>query len=1124
MNFLEAQDELAESIKTLASKVKTYFWRLSGNDANSLCRFLGMEEEKLMVVLRLCKVYIGEKDNFSKNNFESVMAKCGCDFTTFKYNGRQERYIKIGEHGETILPKDMYGPDGSLLHYPVEDEHVRNWRTKSQKGSLPMLVNIGTQQASQVDKEPLKKPAAKVKSTKQVLFGYVEELVMEAANSREDRMSQRSARKLHRLIAGAVDLAAKELLQSMLEKYASENMFMDDFDKQDTLLSPEKVASSTTTTTVTVTPMASQTHGLNDPETVEDGNSCEVIQDDDDLSVVSTTTTDEFLMELKDEVLLQSLLHKRIHEKKERVFHLEHRNGHKLLVVLPPNTQSVSSFLEEATRTNWVSVMLNTEEQEEGMMVYLAKNNPDKYVRIGQTRKLSMQTIALNTSQTIALARVGRLNDVRMKNVRSFLRHIGKVNLQLSLKEQDRIDIQVGLHRTKQATFGSHLHEWSLTKGKEKKPPEQVHYWNSDLEKEIEAEVDLYLRHLLVATEENNNNNAVIPCIDYKADGFDNAGITVLFGGDHGDKHCPISVKLNLSSPEERKHKDQLSYQCPVVQFASVQCTKDAYDLMNTTVMPTVKQQLLKLQESAIVTVYSVVDHRNVFRSFTVPSSIRPGSMAFQQQQPDPVTNNQQTSINMTFAYGIDAAALRFGTVCIDDPVFEGVPYYQLAAKVTVSSFNELFIGDLAFLAMLIGMNNSSGNHCLMCMLKGSEFNCEQGVRLDQHRTKESLVECLEEFMILTSHPTRKGPANYKGVNGTGLLDIDPQRIVIPILHCPMGLVDKVLESFKHWVNLEVEDFRDHEMEAIRSLYKLAKEQHEAAKEEHAQAKAFANANPQVLQARVLEKAADTARKDAKKEESKAKERYDDKVQQHNAKKSSLNQQFEDTFRKNGVKREHYHGGKFNGVNCIRIMNKAKELVIGTEESPTGFLQQCLLSKIAAATTEFVQSTCNNYSRLLGLLDAIWSSVRGIECGLLPTDAQKLSLQVSLEQAKSLWLAMDLSTLQPKWHLTFDGHLLHQFNKYGGLADKSDETIEKGHQTLKLLRDRFRGVNSYEMKEACIRRELRRSRSPEIQRHIDRYEARIKQVAGNKRAIDTADRQDNKKKAKQEKRAGYSAV
>ena len=81
---------------------------------------------------------------------------------------------------------------------------------------------------------------------------------------------------------------------------------------------------------------------------------------DDGQSIGSTATT-EFLSELKEEVVLQSLLHKQIHEKKERVFQLKHRNGRRLLVVLPPDILSVSSFEEEARRTNWVGTMLNTE-------------------------------------------------------------------------------------------------------------------------------------------------------------------------------------------------------------------------------------------------------------------------------------------------------------------------------------------------------------------------------------------------------------------------------------------------------------------------------------------------------------------------------------------------------------------------------------------------------------------------------------------------------------------------------------------------------------------------------------------------------------------------------------------
>ena len=68
-----------------------------------------------------------------------------------------------------------------------------------------------------------------------------------------------------------------------------------------------------------------------------------------------------------------------------------------------------------------------------------------------------------------------------------------KVNIQMSAKEVQQIDFEVGLHRTTQAVFGLYVHEWALMKGREKKPPELVHSWNCELSKEIEVEVDLYL-------------------------------------------------------------------------------------------------------------------------------------------------------------------------------------------------------------------------------------------------------------------------------------------------------------------------------------------------------------------------------------------------------------------------------------------------------------------------------------------------------------------------------------------------------------------------------------------------------------------------------------------------------
>jgi hypothetical protein len=89
MNFLDAQKQLAEIVKSASAKVNAYYWRLSGDHPNSLCKFLGLEEEELKVILRLCHIYkANSNDAVSKNNFESLMTMCerGPTFDWGKYN------------------------------------------------------------------------------------------------------------------------------------------------------------------------------------------------------------------------------------------------------------------------------------------------------------------------------------------------------------------------------------------------------------------------------------------------------------------------------------------------------------------------------------------------------------------------------------------------------------------------------------------------------------------------------------------------------------------------------------------------------------------------------------------------------------------------------------------------------------------------------------------------------------------------------------------------------------------------------------------------------------------------------------------------------------------------------
>lgn len=1123
-------EELATTINSVASNLNCYFWRLSGDAPNSVCKFLGVEEAQLKVVLRLCKIYTGTKDNFSKKNFENFMLVLSPrDWTTFRFNGKVEYFIKIGGGVDNnLIPKDYYDGSLTLVHYPIEGTHFRNLRTKSQRGSLPKLLGAVQNQkddANEGNQKPKSKQQSKQNiSPKNLLLDYIQELVVDAVANNKNKISLRDWRALDKMITTCFNVAAKDILHLALEKlsFIERDDGLEGMNKKThaLIMSPEATLSANNLVTPTATFAAHR------PPVLDDDDVVAVLDFDDNVNEANqvtetTTTTDEFLAELQEEVVLQSLLHKRIHQKKKRVFQLEHRNGRKLLVVLPPNTESIKSFEEEAQKTKWVATMLNTPDRIEGMLRQLAKSHPDTYAMVGRKRKLSTQAVALTTSQTIALARVCRLNDFQLKKMKSFLLQVGQVRIQLSIKQQQQIDFQVGLHRTIQADFGTYMHEWARTKGKEKKTPEQVLFWNANLSKEIEAEVDLHFQHLFSGDNKShcNNNNKPeiknIPSLDYVADGFEKPGITVLFGGDHGDKHCPISCKINLSSPTIRKQKQNLGYQCPVIQFASVACSTDAFDIMDNTVMPFVKKQITDLKSSAVVTVFDKNNLTKSFRSYIVPIGICPMTIVFT------VTNDVK---QMIFAhdgrYNDHQEAAMFGSINVNDPVFQDVECANLAATLVISSFNELFIGDLAFLAMLIGMNHSAGSHCLMCMAKAREFNNPPEQQLEM-RSRDKLVECLEQYVLLHSHATKKGPPNYQGVNSRGLWDIDPQRIIIPVLHCPMGLIDKVLESFQRWVNLEVENFQDANTEMARSVYKLRMQRNAAAIVALQEAEALLALDPTSQPAKEVVDDARQERTNSNKAIPPAKECYDECIQRHNAKFMSLKQKFEVVFRQNGVQREHYHGGKFNGVNCIRIMGKSKELFLGTEDAKPGFLQKCLLAKCNTTTDGTITATCQDYCRLLGLLDAIWSTVRGIDAGLLPSGEQKATLADALAKAKALWLGMKLTTLQPKWHLTFDGHLFNQFTTFGGLADKSDESIEKGHQTLKTLRDRFRRISSYQLRENCIRRELRRARSAEIQGHIDKYELKIKQPTTAKRAIDFGQRQEMNKKAKIEKREAF---
>ena len=1109
MSHVDAQETLASLVKKLSSTTVCYWWKLLGDDHNSLCHLLDVSAQEMRLTLRKCRILYGDNDSFRTSEFEKLMLRIGVDYSTYRPKGKPEYFLKIGAKTDdshaVLVPKDMHSIGGILEQMPVVGVHLPGIRTKVSRRLASDLVAASIDTPTNVNETPTDKSKPTNKGSMTI---YVTDLinVIKKELQYASRMGKNYAhtQRAERMLCKAAAIAIKGPLRDMVDAWveAMEDGDIKEAEAFEECLSTPAVGTRGLASAITnelpqrrvifpgETPVnREQQQPLITPP-LDLTDDVEEEEDESDINIVLT--------ELKEETLLQNLLHKRIMVQNQRVLTLEHKNGRKFKVVVPPEAQSPNAFVEEAKRSRWIIDMLHTEVHRRGMLQYLAATEPRTYLRVANQKKIRVNGYALNTPQTLALGRLTGINGTQMGKLRSFLKNVGKAELKLTKKEIERIDHDVGLHKcTPPPMFNSFTLEWSTTRGNnvDKKPPEKCECWNCELLLEVAAEIDLLLHAIFLDKPGApvDTNGRRIPLLDYNAPGFDDSpGIVVLFGGDHGAGACPCHLKLNFSSPEERKLRGELNYHCPTIQIASIDCTKDSLELLSNTAMPRLKQQLVQLRNSSAIVVYSYKEPVKYRKAFLVPKNCALNNMVFE--------NN-----NLRYQTGANERTILLSEYF--DFTADDLSLTDLRATCIITNFNDLYVGDLAFLAMAIGMNNSAGAHCIQCVKKASDFNCDV-IRPEDVRTKASLTACLNRYNTLRL--TNKGVQNHKGVNTVGLLDIDPQRIIVPILHCPMGLVDKVLEAFKAWTTAEVENLTG-EAHNAREAYRIAKEAcaTAAVMEVTALQQCQQAGNTPALLA--LHRETKTATKEAKSEQQEAKTTFDEMVKRHNARLVSLSQSYDTMFRSHQIKKEHYHGGKYNGVNCIRIMEKADVLF-------EAFAATIKEKKVPHVTDEAIDNKCGLFARLLGLLDAIWSNVRGIDAGLLPTAEQIQHLRNATSEAKALWLAMGIGNAQPKWHLTIDGHLLSQVIKCGGLADKSDDTIEFQHQTLMKLRDRYRSVTSYQRRETCIRQQLRRMKSPEIQSHVDKCEASIKVKKANKRAVAATKHRQEQRELKRVKR------
>ena len=87
---------------------------------------------------------------------------------------------------------------------------------------------------------------------------------------------------------------------------------------------------------------------------------------------------------------------------------------------------------------------------------------------------------------------------------------------------------------------------------------------------------------------------------------------------------------------------------------------------------------------------------------------------------------------------------------------------------------------------------------------------------------------------------------------------------------------------------------------------------------------------------------------------------------------------------------------------------------------------------------------------------------------------QRERMSLDCTDPRNWWTRCRITTLQPKWHVTFVGHLFHQVKQHQGLADKNDDIIEKAHQPWKREKERTWNIKNFQLQQRCQLKSVRK--------------------------------------------------
>ena len=303
------------------------------------------------------------------------------------------------------------------------------------------------------------------------------------------------------------------------------------------------------------------------------------------------------------------------------------------------------------------------------------------------------------------------------------------------------------------------------------------------------------------------------------------------------------------------------------------------------------------------------------------------------------------------------------------------------------------------------------------------------------------------------------------------LFNIEPKDYIVPILHLLIGIVNKGWTSMGHFLDEFVEQISEHEakLKDEKMVLDATIEDMNQEIDIHTVSKNMAllemtNEDGNQEEAKDIYKhSSDLIKKlilSKRKENNNlrlVKSNIEKEKQKRSGNEMSIDNLLYDILTKSNIKRQQFHGGTMNGVCCRRLLDNVdvifeKIMIVVSEKLST---KKTMCNEQKYQLTEVVSS----FKSLFECIDVVFSKLRILD----PTVEEIKEIENAIKALERLWIDLDLN-VTPKMHI-LTTHTVEQVVRFGGIADKVEDFIEKSHQIGKRLDHLVARMNSQSFRQ-----------------------------------------------------------